>query len=137
MRKPLKNKQTPKEKILLKYREQSTLKIKYTLYFNIYASLVIKSRSIRFYNYHKFKVLIRIKNILRYLKPLKHNIKILITSMGEKVTSPANITVVYCLHANIKGMLNFHYRLMKIKIYFFLSNFLDLLNLGPTSGHLL
>lgn len=55
--------------------------------------LVIDTRSIdSFHNSHRFKILMRIKNTLRHLKSLKHDIKILMTSTGEKVTSPANIT---------------------------------------------
>lgn len=76
-----------------------------------------------------------IKYILRNLKLLKYDIRTLMTSFGEKVVCLANITGLYCLYSNLKGMLHFSYGVMKIKIYFFPSSYTTATNSDPRAGY--
>ena len=68
----------------------------------------LKTRSsCRSNNYDSFKVVMNINNILRYLPQLEYDMKISVFSVGAKVSSAANISVVCHLYSQLKEMITF------------------------------
>lgn len=77
-----------------------------------------------------------IKDILRNLKPLKYDTKILMTSIGEKVTNPANTAgFITSIHTERSTTFQLQIDENKDRI-FFPSSFTDALNSDPRLGHL-